>query len=139
MVLGPGNLIWDALEDICNEIFESFLYLIDTDLFDEQIEAVDKNFNDVNPLTKFQKKLCILKEPYHGKVFNGKQISKFFKNTDLFVQECFLPEHLNPFINCLEKLQLLNQGVSGVTLDKNYKELIANFLQSFEVLGRLHW
>ena len=30
--------------------------------------------------------------------------------------------------------QLLNQGVSGITLDPNYKQLIENFLQSFEEL-----
>ena len=52
-----GNLIWDALEDICNEVFESFLYLMDshTDLFEEQYHHVDKNFNDVNPLKKSEK------------------------------------------------------------------------------------
>ena len=52
-----GNLIWDALEDICNVVFESFLYLMDshTDLFEEQYHHVDKNFNDVNPLKKSEK------------------------------------------------------------------------------------
>ena len=30
--------------------------------------------------------------------------------------------------------QLLNRSVSGITLDTNYKELIENFLQSFEEL-----
>ena len=34
----------------------------------------------------------------------------------------------------MENLQLLNQGVSGVVLDKNYKELIENFLNSFQIL-----
>ena len=38
------------------------------------------------------------------------------------------------FVTCLEKLQLLNQGVSGVSLDPNYKELNLNFLESFEDL-----
>ena len=127
VVLGPGNLIWEALEEICNEIFDSFLYLMDSDLFEEQIKVVDKNFNEVNPLTKFQRRLCILKEPYHGKVFNGKQLNKIFKNTDMLVQEFSLPDNLIPFITCLENLQLLNQGVSGVVLDNNYKELIENF------------
>ena len=78
--------------------------------------------------------MCILKEPYHGKVFNGKQLNKIFKYTDRLTQEFFLPENLFPFVTCLEQLQLLNQGVSGVILDPNYKELIQNFLQSFEDL-----
>ena len=47
--------------------------------------------------------------------------------TDRLVQEFSLPENLIPFITCLENLQLLNQGVSGVVLDNNYKELIENF------------
>ena len=70
----------------------------------------------------------------HGKVFNGKQLTKIFKNTDSLTQEFSLPENLLPFVTCLEKLQLLNQGVSGITLDQNYKQLIENFLQSFEEL-----
>ena len=78
--------------------------------------------------------MYILKESYHGKVFNGKQLNKFFKQTDSLTQEFFLPENLFPFVTCLEQLQLLNQGVSGVILDPNYKELIQNFLQSFEDL-----
>ena len=78
--------------------------------------------------------MCILKEPYHGKVFNGKQLNKIFKQTDSLTQEFFLPENLFPFVTCLEQLQLLNQGVSGVVLDPNYKVLIQNFLQSFEDL-----
>ena len=76
----------------------------------------------------------MLKEPYHGKVFYGKQLNKIFKYTDRLTQEFFLPENLFPFVTCLEQLQLLNQGVSGVILDPNYKELIQNFLQSFEDL-----
>ena len=43
-----------------HEVFESFLYLMDTDLFEEQIHQVDKNFNDVSPL-KNQKNCTSLK------------------------------------------------------------------------------
>ena len=61
-------------------------------------------------------------------------MNKIFKYTDRLTQEFFLPENLFPFVTCLEQLQLLNQGVSSVVLDPNYKVLIQNFLQSFEDL-----
>ena len=78
--------------------------------------------------------MCLVKEPYHGKVYNGRQINKIFHHLDMLGEEYCLPNHLFPFVKCLENLQLLHEGVSGVVLAENYKELIQNFMSSFEVL-----
>ena len=88
LLLGPGNLIWETLEDVCSQLFETFLYLIDTDLFDDTlVDNGDKEFERENPVQKLQRKLCLVKEPYHGKVYNGRQLNKIFHHLDLLTTD----------------------------------------------------
>ena len=134
-MLGPGNFIWETLEEVCSQLFETFLSFTDSGLFEDTlVDNGDKEFERENPVQKLQRKLCLVKEPYHGRVYNGRQLNKIFHHLDLLTTDFCVPKHLECFVTCLENLQLLHEGVSGVKLDPNYKNLIDNFMDSFEVL-----
>ena len=137
LLLGPGNLVWDALEETCTQLYETFLYFIDIDLFEDKLDYNgEKEFEKENPVQKLQRKLCLVKEPYHGQVYNGRQLNKIFHHLDLLTTDFCVPKHLECFVTCLENLQLLHEGVSGVKLDPNYDNLIDNFMTSFEVIHK---
>jgi uncharacterized membrane protein YfbV (UPF0208 family) len=59
-----------------------------------------------------------------------------WQTTDLLTTDFCVPKHLECFVTCLENLQLLHEGVSGVKLDPNYDNLIDNFMTSFEVIHK---
>ena len=109
------------------------MYFIDIDLFEDKLDYNgEKEFEKENPVQKLQRKLCLVKEPYHGQVYNGRQLNKIFHHLDLLTTDFCVPKHLECFVTCLENLQLLHEGVSGVKLDPNYKNLIDNFMDLFD-------
>ena len=83
LVLGPGNKIWNALEKLCDELFPEDPFEIEDSCSVFELDCDELEPQKKNPLKNFVKHLCIVKESYFGKVWNGNELKKIFKHLDL--------------------------------------------------------
>ena len=106
--------------------------ITDDDCSAYQFEDENKNIEN-NPLNNFVKILCIVKESYLGKSWNGNDVKNMFKNLHLLT-DFVLPKDLHPLVACLKSLKLLNKAVCGKTLDPDYDNIIDNFVSSYRII-----
>ena len=84
----------------------------------------------------FYAKHCLNKtgESAGGK-FNGPSIKTVLKNLDDLAEE--LPESASSFIDYFESINSLHKMCTEETLNENFKEIIKNFTEAFEVVHQL--
>ena len=95
-------------------------------LFDELL----KLFQGV---TDWPKQLCIVREDYHGKSYEGNECNKLLKNLDKLSE--ILPTSLSQFYDCFVAFRDAMGACMGFTLDPMYREKVASFEKSYQNLN----
>ena len=86
----------------------------------------------VPAVNEFFKKLCIVKESYQGKTFEGNELQNFLDHLEEL--RAYVPEEFVDYIEALEALRILKKSCFGFTLDPDWYKSIRNFELKWIVL-----
>ena len=87
-----------------------------------------------NELKEYSKKINVTRSGYHSDIYEGNECLKILQNTDKL--QVMLSDKHKVYTETLDSLRLIDESVSGKTLNDRYETSISQFAKNVEVLRK---